>query len=80
MTRIKMCGLRRPEDIAAVNRIRPEYIGFVFFPDSRRYIAPEQAALLRKSLDPGIQAVGVFVDEDPEAVARLLEKGIIDLA
>ena len=80
MTRIKMCGLRRPEDIAAVNQVRPEYAGFVFFPGSRRYVTPEQAALLRKSLDPGIQAVGVFVDEDPDAVAGLLEKGIIDLA
>ena len=80
MTRIKMCGLYRPEDIAAVNRIRPDYIGFVFFPGSRRYIAPEQAAVLRKSLDPGIQVVGVFVDEDPDTIARLLEKGIIDLA
>ena len=80
MTRIKMCGLRRAEDIAAVNELRPEYIGFVFFRGSKRYITPETAKGLRERLNPGIRAVGVFVDEEPETVARLLEDGVIDLA
>ena len=80
MTRIKMCGLRRMEDIEAVNEIRPEYIGFVFFPGSRRYIPAADAGKLREKLNPEIRAVGVFVDEDPETVAALLEDGIIDMA
>ncbi len=80
MTRIKMCGLRRAEDIAAVNELRPDYIGFVFFCGSKRYITPETAKELRERLNPGIRAVGVFVDEEPETVARLLEDGVIDLA
>ena len=79
-TKIKMCGLRRPEDIEAVNELKPEYIGFVFFPGSKRYVTPETAKMLRVGLDPGIKAVGVFVDEDPEIVARLLEEGVIDIA
>lgn len=79
-TRVKMCGLRRPEDIDAVNELKPEYIGFVFASGSRRYIAPREAAELRKRLDPGIRAVGVFTDAAPEKVARLLEEGVIDLA
>ena len=77
---IKMCGLRREEDVEAVNELRPEYIGFVFFPGSRRYVAPEAAKALKARLDPGIRAVGVFVDEDVGTVARLLEEGVIDLA
>jgi len=80
MTRVKMCGLRRPEDIEAANEVRPEFIGFVFFPGSRRYVTPETAGELRAKLDPGIKAVGVFVDEEPEEAARLLEEGVIDLA
>ena len=80
MTRIKMCGLRRPEDIGAVNGLQPEYVGFVFFPGSKRYVTPETARELKAGLAPGIKAVGVFVDEAPETVARLLEEGIIDLA
>lgn len=80
MTRIKICGLRRPEDIGAVNGLQPDYIGFVFFPGSKRYVMPEEARNLKAGLAPGIQAVGVFVDEEPETVARLLEEGIIDIA
>jgi phosphoribosylanthranilate isomerase len=80
MTRIKLCGLTRPEDIEAANGLLPEYIGFVFAPKSRRAVTPEQAAELKGLLDRRIQAVGVFVDEAPEAVARLLNAGIIDLA
>lgn len=79
-TQIKMCGLRRPEDIRAVNGLKPEYIGFVFFPGSRRYITPETANALKEMLDPGIEAVGVFVDENPETVAELLADRTIDIA
>lgn len=80
MTRIKLCGLTRPEDIAAANALQPEYIGFVFAPKSRRYVSRELAAELKAQLSPGIQAVGVFVNEAPETVAGLLNAGIIDIA
>ena len=77
---IKICGLSRPEDIACANEVRPDFIGFVFAPRSRRYVAPEKAAALRAALAPGIDAVGVFVDEDPALVADLLASRTIDWA
>ena len=80
MTKIKMCGLSRPCDIAAANAIRPESIGFVFYPKSKRNVTPEQAVQLKKLLSPAIQAVGVFVDAAPEAVSALLRQGVIDMA
>ena len=80
MTKIKLCGLTRPEDIAAANALEPDFVGFVFAPKSRRCVTAEQAKALRNHLLPSIQAVGVFVDEEPERVADLLEEGIIDLA
>lgn len=80
MTKIKFCGLTRPEDIAAANALKPEYIGFVFAPKSKRYVSPQQAAQLRAQLSPAIKAVGVFVNEPPEAVARLLNENILDIA
>ena len=80
MTQIKMCGIRRTEDIEAVNRLKPDYIGFVFFTGSKRYVTPGTAETLRENLAPGIKAAGVFVDESPEAVARLLEEQVIDCA
>ena len=80
-TKIKLCGMSRPEDIAAVNELMPDYIGFVlFFPKSSRNITPEKATELRALLHPSIQAVGVFVDAPVEAVARLLQQGVIDMA
>ena len=79
-TKIKICGLRRMEDIEAVNRLKPEFIGFVFWEKSKRYVSPEQAEALRKKLDPKITAVGVFVDAPEEEVSDLLNRGIIDIA
>lgn len=52
MTRVKLCGMMRPEDIQAVNEIKPEYIGFVFAKKSRRYVSKEQAKMLKEMLDP----------------------------
>lgn len=80
MTKIKLCGLSRPCDIAAANELKPEYIGFVFAPKSPRYVTPKKAAELKKLLSPDIKAVGVFVRENPETVADLLKCGVIDIA
>lgn len=80
MTKIKMCGLSRPSDIAAVNELKPEYIGFVFAKGSKRYVSPELAATLKAELSPDIQVVGVFVDESIEQVAKLLLDHTIDIA
>lgn len=80
MTKIKLCGLTRPCDIAWANELRPDYIGFVFAKKSKRYAAPELAAQLKALLNPEIQAVGVFVNEDVDTVAELLRAGIIDVA
>lgn len=80
MTKIKLCGLTRPQDIHAVNILQPEYVGFVFAPGSKRYVSAQRAQALKSCLSPKIQAVGVFVDESLEQVAELLNSGIIDLA
>ena len=80
MTKVKFCGLFREEDIFAANELKPDYIGFVFYPPSKRYVSLEQAEKLRKLLAPEIPAVGVFIDEDLNFVAQLLERGIINLA
>lgn len=78
--KIKICGLTRPEDIACVNRLVPDYIGFVFWPRSRRLVTRQQAAQLKAMLSPEIRAVGVFVNAPMEEVAGLLAEGIIDMA
>ena len=80
MTKIKLCGLSRPCDIEAANELKPEYIGFVFVSNRRRYITPEKAKELKRLLAPEICAAGVFINEEPEKVACLLNHGVIDIA
>jgi len=80
MTKVKLCGLSRESDIAAVNKLKPDLVGFVFAKKSKRYVSPEQAEHLKSLLAPGILAAGVFVNEPVEAVAELLDRGVIDVA
>ena len=80
MTRIKFCGISRTQDVDAVNDLRPDYIGFVFWPKSKRFVTPERARSLKAQLAEGIVAVGVFVDAPAHEVAALLNEGVIDVA
>lgn len=79
MTKVKICGLKRGCDIEYVNSVLPDYIGFVFAKDSKRYIHPIEAAKLKKKLDIRIKAVGVFVNAPVEFVVSLASKGVIDM-
>lgn len=79
-TRIKCCGMFRAQDVAAVNAARPDYCGFVVnVPSSHRSVSIEQLRELRALLDPGIIAVGVFVDEDAHTIAQLCNEGVLDM-
>ena len=81
MTRIKICGLSRPCDVAFVNEARPDWCGFIIdFPRSHRSVTPREALALRRQLAPGIVPVGVTVDQPVEAVAALLRDGVVDVA
>lgn len=79
MTKVKICGLRRLEDVEAVNHALPDYAGFVFA-KGRRQVSPAQAQQLQYALDSRIQAVGVFVNAPVEMIAQLFSQGVIDIA
>jgi phosphoribosylanthranilate isomerase len=76
--RVKICGIRRPEDVEYANRCLPDYIGFVFA-DSPRRVRAREAAALKRGLDRRILSVGVFADADVGEPARLCADGVIDL-
>ena len=76
MTRIKICGLKRTEDVDYVNQYLPDYAGFVFA-GSKRKVTDKQAEELSKKLDERITPVGVFVNEPEEHIVSLVKKGII---
>lgn len=77
-TRIKICGLKRPEDIESVNLAKPDFCGFIVeFPRSSRCVSRELLAELTAQLDPEIIPVGVFVNAPVELPAELAESGVI---
>ncbi len=77
--RVKLCGMNRPEDIAAANRLHPDYVGFVVdFPQSHRSISSDQLIDLAKAVDKGIATVGVFVDQPVQRVAALANRARLD--
>ena len=79
MVKLKICGMRRPEDIEMANRYEPDYIGFVFA-ESPRKVSYEQAKELSALLNEDIVPVGVFVNEHMNIIVDLFKDGIIEIA
>lgn len=78
MIKIKICGLTRGIDVEYVNKLRPEYAGFVFA-KSRRKLSIDTALKLRQKLNKDIKAVGIFVNEDIEIVQEIAKKVKLDV-
>ena len=79
MVKIKICGLKRLEDIEIVNRYKPDYVGFVFA-DSKRKVSKDLASKMKENLDSDIISVGVFVDEEIDKITEIFNMGIIEIA
>jgi phosphoribosylanthranilate isomerase len=71
-TRIKFCGLTRSEDVAEACALGVDAVGFVFAERSRRRLAPQSAAGLREGLDPFVDAVALFMDNDADEVRGII--------
>lgn len=79
MVKIKICGMRRSEDIEMANRYKPDFVGFVFA-ESPRKVSYEQAKELSGLLSEDIVPVGVFVNEHMKLIVDLFKDGIIEMA
>jgi len=75
---IKVCGIMRREDALVAAEAGASAIGFIFYPQSPRYIPPERAAALGEGLD--LWKVGIFVDESPEAIEAVMRAAHLDVA
>lgn len=76
--KIKICGIRRKEDIAYVNELKPDYVGFIFA-KSTRQVRPHEAKELIDLLDKSIKKVGVFVNEDKESIKQIARDCSLDV-
>lgn len=78
MVKVKICGLRRKEDIEYTNELKPDYVGFVFA-KSKRQVEVEQALYLIRLLDKEIKTVGVFVNEPVENALKIAQTLNLDV-
>ncbi len=80
MTKIKFCGIRSPETADAINRVLPDYAGFILEPRFWRYITPEAAIEIIRRLDPRVTPVAVFVDSPFDYAERVMKTGYFGMA
>lgn len=78
-TRVKICGITRIEDAMAAARAGADAIGLVFEPKSPRYVKPDQALAIVRSLPPFVTVVGLFVNAAPDTVETILGRVPLDL-
>ena len=75
---IKICGIRRKEDIDIISKYKPDYIGFIFA-KSKREVTPETVAEITKNLDKDIKKVGVFVNATYEKINEAVQVAKLDV-
>jgi phosphoribosylanthranilate isomerase len=71
-TRVKICGITRPEDGRMAAEAGADAIGFVFYPPSPRFLSLERAVEIRDALPPFVQTVALFVNPDAAQVAQVI--------
>lgn len=79
MARIKICGIRRHEDVSYVNEAMPDFIGFILSSGFRRSIDMDFAGELCQNLDKNIKKIGVFVNEDAEYIQNAIDTVGLDM-
>lgn len=77
--KIKVCGMRDPENLELLCSLGPDYVGFIFYSESKRYVGHRPDPLLFNLVPPGIQKVGVFVNEQLDAIIKRFEEHGLDL-
>ncbi len=78
-TRIKICGLTRGEDVQSAVDAGADALGFVFYPQSPRYVTPAEAANLIKLIPAFITTVGLFVNATTAEIAQTVAQAPISL-
>lgn len=70
----KVCGMRAPDNIRALLALQPDFLGFIFYPRSARYVGEELDAALLQQFPQTTQKVGVFVNASPEAMLAAVDQ------
>src|SRR3990172_2375300 len=79
MVKVKICGITNLEDAQAAAEAGADALGFVFYPESPRFIDPGKARAIIARLPVFITSVGVFVDESEDLIRRIIREGGIQV-
>ena len=71
---IKVCGMRDPQNLEQLCELAPEYVGFIFYPPSKRFVGSDPDRALFEIPGAGIKKAGVFVNEDFGKLINYVEK------
>jgi len=72
--------MRDPENISGVVAVLPDYLGLIFYANSKRFVGFEPLPEVLKNIPVSVKKVGVFVDENPEEVVAICQKWNLDVA
>jgi len=78
MTKIKICGIKREDEVELINQYPVSYAGFIFA-KSRRQVNANQCLNLSRGLRPDIKKVGVFVNAPVDEILEIVERCGLDL-
>ncbi|TDO22641.1 phosphoribosylanthranilate isomerase [Pedobacter duraquae] len=70
--KLKVCGMKNPDNIQALAEVEPDYMGFIFYKESKRYVGALVAEQVRH-LPKGIKTTGVFVNSDLQTIAGTIK-------
>jgi phosphoribosylanthranilate isomerase len=77
--KIKVCGLLNPGNIEEVCTLGPDFVGYIFYPGSKRFVGTTPDPVIFRIPQPEIAKVGVFVDEDISRVKQIYSQCQLDL-
>jgi phosphoribosylanthranilate isomerase len=77
--KIKVCGMCNPSNIAELVKLKPDYLGFIFYPKSSRFIGYQIPDEIGAIVPPTIQKVGIFVDEPISNLTGIFRKNNLDM-
>ena len=79
MIRVKVCGLVDPLNVKAISELKPDFMGFIFFPGSPRYVGDEPEMKLFRNIPDSIRRVGVFLNENNQKIFDISIRTDLDI-